>query len=231
MTRRLLVALGLVAFASTLALAECAPSAKGNVSTNKKWKIEPRTDNTFTLLRYDDTKKEFVEKTTGWLGEPGHHLVAYVADDGEHFVVWDTYAGIAIHASDGKLVRRITPEDMLSKADLAKRPGQWACHPEGKWSDGKVELTTTAVKVGLYTGATVELELATGEPWVKPGECDKGDNVKAHGLMSCLVKKWTCRRCAKEQESLVWRLCPACCKELGICLVCNEKVKKADAPK
>ncbi len=225
--RRLLAAVALVALVPAVALAKCAPSARGNASANGKWKIEPTVEGTFKLLALDEKKKDWVEKTSGKFDVFGHHLVGYVTDDGAHWVLHDEYAGFAIYEAGGKLVRKLAPSDLLTKEELEKTPHQWPCHTEGEWSDKSVELSSDSktVTFGLYTKKKVELELATGESWIVPGQCTTPDNVKAHGGMNCLAQKWTCARCKKEQDGLVWRICGACCKELGVCIVCNKKVK------
>jgi hypothetical protein len=224
---RALFALTLLLLLPAVAHAKCAPSADPGTSANKKWKAVPKLDGTFAFLAWDDSKKDFAKKHEGKIELPGHHVKTFVADSGEQFVLFDEYEGLSIHRADGELVTRLKPEDLLTKEE-AERPHTWACHPEGEWSNKKVELEGQVLKVGSHKGRTIELELATGRGWVEKGSCTIPGMVKAHGLMNCIAEKWTCKRCKKGQDGLQWRICEGCCKELDVCHVCNKKIEKPE---
>ena len=235
---RWLVALSFVVLAQVQARADCAVSATGADSPNGQWKLAlavgEKSKVTFTLSTWDGARKVLTKKSEGPVEGLGHHLVGSVADDGGHFVVLDKYAGLLIYTGEGKLVKKLVPSDLLTKEEQESRPGKWECHPEGEWSSGPCTFGAKNVKVVLTNGRAVELALATGAvaptEWVLEGTCATPDNVKAHGTNNCLGLKWTCARCKKEQDGLVWRICGACCKELGVCVVCNKKVAAKEAP-
>src|SRR5581483_4715678 len=108
------------------------------------------------LAAWDDAKKAFVTRAEGKVELPGHHVSAAVADDGAHFVLRDQFAGISIHDATGKRIRKLAPEDLLTKEELAARPkNAWPEeHPEGQWSNGWVafEEDSKRILVGIYTG-------------------------------------------------------------------------------
>jgi hypothetical protein len=232
MTRRLLVALALLVVLPAVALAKCAASADEGLSPNKKWKAVPTLRGTFTFLAWDESKKNFQKKHEGEIDLPGHHVKTLVADSGEHFVLFDSYGGLALFTSAGKVVKRFAPSDLLTEEELAARPNKWACHTEGEWSQTlpTIAADSKTLKVTLHSKRAVTLDLATGAPaheWIVEGTCASPDKVKMHGAMNCVTQDWTCARCKKlQRDSLVWRLCADCCKELQVCFVCNKKVEK-----
>lgn len=232
MTRRLLLAVALVASMPAAAFAKCAPSASEGISANKKWRAVPTLEGTFAFHAWDEAKKDWVEKGKGKVELPGHHVKTFVSDSGEHFVLFDGYGGVAIYASAGKLVKKLGREDLLTKDEVEGCPHKWACHPEGEWSQTPPSIAedSKTVTLTVHSKRTLAFELATGKPaesWVVAGTCATPDMVKMHGEMNCVTQDWTCPRCKKEQKnSLVWTICPACCKELGVCSVCNKKVEK-----
>jgi hypothetical protein len=80
-------------------------------------------------------------------------------------VLHDPYAGVAVYAADGKLVRMLKPEDLLTATELKDRPGSFACHKEGQWADEAMTLSLngeTAVAT-VHTGRKVRIDLATGK--------------------------------------------------------------------
>ena len=232
MIRSAVASIALVALLPAVALAKCAPSVDAGVSANKKWKAVPTLQGTFTFLAWDESKKDFATKHEGKIELPGHHVKTLVADSGEHFVLYDSYGGLALFTSAGKTVKRFAPADLLSKEELAACPNKWACHEEGEWSKTlpSIAADSKTVKVTVNSKREVVLDLATGAPaeeWVLEGTCATPNMVKMHGAMNCIAQDWTCARCKKLQKNtLVWRICPDCCKELDICTVCGKKIEK-----
>ena len=151
-------------------------------SANKRHLVKVQNNGSLAFSSRGDDGQQPLRVTEGRLQHPGHHGVILVPDSGRRFVVFDCYSGISIHRRDGKLVKRLAPKDLLSAAELRKRPGRWACHGEGEWSrHGPVPLRgpgkrpaivfdaeATRVRVILYTGKQVWLSLDTGAKVAPP---------------------------------------------------------------
>ncbi|MCC2672081.1 MAG: hypothetical protein K0Q72_4553 [Armatimonadetes bacterium] len=94
----------------------------------------------------------------------GHHHSILVPNSGERLVLVDGYAGVAVLHTDGKLLRALRPEELLTPAEQRERPGKWPCHPEGHWLKGAPKLTQSdqALDVTLYSGRKIRVSLRDG---------------------------------------------------------------------
>ena len=143
---------------------DCGPSATGGTSANGKYKVE-LTLESFTFSEWNENEKKFDEKAKGVIECPGHHVTTFIPDSGTHFVLHDGYAGLAIFTNDGKLVKQWNADDLLIEKEREQRPGRWACHPEGTWSEGKVEFSKDSKTIGVkvYSGRVVKISMEKGE--------------------------------------------------------------------
>lgn len=245
MIRRLFVALLVVAASANTAFALCRASSCGGIAANKRWAVALKQDGTFTLLAWDDATRVFVPRSVGKLSLRGHHVQTLVADSGAYFVLQDCYEGVAIHAADGTLVKELTPKDLLTKAELDGRFAPWMCHPTGVWSWGFAAHPTppgiapdsTSVQLTLYTGRTLDVELATGKVlretaasdaiFRAEGTCASPDDAVVHGGGGRTTGV-ICIRCKKVRTEACrdWALCVPCAKAIEACGICGMAIAR-----
>ncbi len=139
-----------------IANAECRDQMLiSGVSRDGKWQVSIKNGGKFALALKNGT--EFKIQSRGRLEATGHHQTVFVSNSGKRFVTVDIYAGITIYDTEGYIVTRLAPKDLLSASELENRPETWACHPEGKCITG-MKTERGAVVVSLSNGKTVRLE-------------------------------------------------------------------------
>lgn len=142
-------------------LAKCRVSAEEGVSRNGLVKVVPALEGECSILVRTKPDAAFVLKKKAAMPLFGHHVKTLVPNSGTHFVLFDPYAGLEFHRADGTLLKRLEPETLLSAKELTSRPGSFACHPEGVWTESEAALAPgeRSVRVKLYTGKVMEFSL------------------------------------------------------------------------
>jgi hypothetical protein len=138
------------------ALGKCAVlQRQEGVSPNGHLRLLIHASGDFKLFRKEPSGSyslQVAKRTRLW----GHHLRIHFSEDGRFFALIDDYEGFEVYSASGTRLASAAAEEILTPRELTRRPGKWACHPEGTWLRSH-SFGSRRIDLVLHSGRKVRL--------------------------------------------------------------------------